>query len=312
MMVAGCMAVSAYAAKFEAISRPSKDITLSFTRPGRIAEMFVSVGDRVSAGEPLAKLDDRVEQVQLAQLKAQAEDTIRIEAAKAKLDQSKVDLDKIESAWSPDAEHRAVTEFELDHARLDVEISRLSLTLAEFEHSQDQRKYTEAGLSVEQMSLHSPIDGTVEVLFVEQGESVDALQKVIHIVDVDPLWIDVPVSIDIALGLSVGDSAQVLFGNQQTDGKMGKIIYIASVGDAASNTLRVRVELANPTGRPAGEQVSVSFLTGFQSVDDSDGDAEQAGQADESDRADVQDEPKRASPDGDHAPGPTEAADNSN
>jgi hypothetical protein len=32
-----------------------------------------------------------------------------------------------------------------------------------------------------------------------------------------------------------------------------------SVADAASDTLRVRVEVANPSLRPAGEHVTVSF-----------------------------------------------------
>ena len=245
--------------RFEAISRPSKDVTLSFTRPGRIAEMHVCVGDRAAAGQLLAQLDDSVEQAQLAQLEAQAADTTRIEAARARLAQSKVDLDKIESAWNTDPERRAVTEFELDHARLEVEIARLTLELSQFEHSQDQRRYEEARLSIGRMALDSPVDGTIEVLFVEAGESVDALQQVIHVVDIDPLWIDIPVSTDVARRLAVGDAAEVLFCEEQTTGHGGQVIHVASVGDAASNTLRVRVELPNPDGRPAGERVFVSF-----------------------------------------------------
>jgi len=247
------------AEEFEAISRPSKDVTLSFTRPGRIAKMLVCAGEKVTADQPLAQLDDSVERAGLARLKAQAEDNIHIEAARAELDQKKVDLAKIESAWDTDPERRAVTEFERDHARLDVEIARLSLELAEFKHRQYQREYEEAALNVKQMALASPLDGTVEVLFVEEGESVDALQKVIHVVDVDPLWIDVPVSMDFARTLAVGDAAEVRFGEEQAGSLAGEVIHVASVGDAASNTLRVRVELPNPTARPAGQRVVVSF-----------------------------------------------------
>jgi len=39
----------------------------------------------------------------------------------------------------------------------------------------------------------------------------------------------------------------------------GTIIFIASVADAASETLRVRVELPNDAESPAGQQVFVSF-----------------------------------------------------
>ena len=160
----------------------------------------------------------------------------------------------------------AVTEFERDQARLEVEIRRLSLVLEEFDHAQDQRRYEEARLSLEKMEVLSPVDGTVEVLFVEEGESVDGLQQVVHIVDVDPLWVDVPLPLALARGLSVGGAAHVSFGQDGTATQDGEIVYVASVGDAASSTLRVRVELANPTGRPAGERVIVSFPDGPAAV----------------------------------------------
>ncbi len=251
---------------FEAATTPSKDVTMSFTLPGRIAEMHVRVGDKVTAGQPLARLDDTVERAQLAQLQAQAEDTTRIKAAEARLAQSEVDLAKIEAAWNTDPDQRAVTEFERDQARLEVEVRRLSLELEQFNHAQDQRRYEEARLSLDKMELLSPVDGTVEVLFVEEGESVDGLQQVVHIVDVDPLWIDAPIPLALARGLSVGGAAQVSFGRDGADTQNGEIIHVASVGDAASSTLRVRVELANPTGRPAGERVVVSFPAGPAAV----------------------------------------------
>ena len=253
---------------FEAATAPSKDVTMSFTRAGRIAEMHVRVGDRVTAGQPLARLDDTVERAQLAKLQAQAEDTTRIKAAEARLAQSEVDLAKIEDAWGTDPETRAVTEFERDQARLEVEIRQLSLELEQFDHAQEQRNYDEARLSIEKMNLISPVDGTVEVLFVEEGESVDALQQVVHIVDVDPLWIDVPIPMELARGLTVGDAATVSFELADDDPQEATIIHVASVGDAASSTLRVRMELANPTGRPAGEQVVVSFSRDGPPADD--------------------------------------------
>lgn len=264
---------------FDASTRPSKDVTMSFTRPGQIAEMHVSVGDKVEAGELLASLDDTVERAQLAQLKAQADDEVRIEAAQAKLDQSNVDLARIEAAWEIDPNRRAVTEFELDQTRLEVVIARLSLELSQFEHAQDQRRYEEASLSLERMKLLSPVDGTVEILFVETGESVDALEQVVHIVNIDPLWIDAAIPLAVARKLSVGDAAAASFGPD--DSQEGTIVYIASVGDAASSTLRVRVELANSVGRPAGERVVVTFAPNAASAD-GDGPADptdrQAGQ----------------------------------
>ena len=51
-----------------AITRPNKDITLSFVRPGQISRILVKEGATVKVGQGLVQLDDAAEQAQLAQL----------------------------------------------------------------------------------------------------------------------------------------------------------------------------------------------------------------------------------------------------
>ncbi|MDY7010624.1 MAG: efflux RND transporter periplasmic adaptor subunit [Planctomycetota bacterium] len=246
-----------------AITRPSGDVTLSFVRPGRVMKILVKEGQTVKVGDVLVQQDNAAEQAQLAQLKAQAEDATRIKAAEAQLDQKKLDLKKVEEATG------ATTEMEIEHAKLDVLIAELSLKLSQFQREQDNRKYNEARLQIERMRLESPISGKVERIFVKAGESVDALEDVIRIVNIAPLWIDVPVPLGQARLLKNGLKAVVEFAAADDAGKTdnttggktayGKIVHIASVADAASNTLMVRVEVPNPTSRPAGEHVRVGF-----------------------------------------------------
>jgi multidrug efflux pump subunit AcrA (membrane-fusion protein) len=75
------------------------------------------------------------------------------------------------------------------------------------------------------------------------------------------LWIDAPVPLVQAMGLQAGKPAQVRFGSSEGPAGVvqGQIIFVAAVADAASGTRRVRVEVQNKTGRPAGEQVQVEF-----------------------------------------------------
>ena len=63
----------------------------------------------------------------------------------------------------------------------------------------------------------------------------------------------------LARTLKLGGPATAEFPN--TDGKRvdGKIVFLAAVADAASETRLVRVEVANPSDRPAGERVRVRF-----------------------------------------------------
>jgi macrolide-specific efflux system membrane fusion protein len=238
----------------EAISRPSEDVTLAFTRPGRVAEVLVKEGDEVKKGQLLVKLDDEAERVRLAELKAKAEDDVRIRAAQAQLDQKTVDYKKLEEAF----EKRAVSRWDVEHARLEVKIAELSLELARFEHGQDKGKYEEAKIELARMRLVSPIDGIVETILIERGESADALEDVVRVVKVDPLWIDVPVAVTLARTLKWGQSASLTFPDAVTPVE-GKVIHIAAVADAASLTLNLRAEVANKEGRPAGEHVVVKL-----------------------------------------------------
>jgi len=244
--------------RIEAITRPSEDVILAFVRPGRVAKVHVKEGDEVKVGQELMRLDDEAEVAKLQQLKAQAEDSTRVRAAEAELDQRRVDLKK--TRWAFD--RGAATELEVEHAKLDVTISELRLQLSQFQQKQDQRAYQEAEIQLSRMRLKSPIDGRVERLLVEPGESADALEKIAQVVKINPLWIDVPVLLGQARRLRKDGKAVAEFESEDVSKPLavgGKIIHIAAVADAASGTLTVRVESPNPTNRPAGEHVFVSF-----------------------------------------------------
>jgi len=239
----------------EAITKPSADVTLAFIRPGRIDEVRVKEGDAVKEGDILLRLDDEAEKIQLDQLKAQADDTIRIRAAEEQGLQKKEDYKKLE--WA--GKQGAATTWEIEHARLEVIIGELSVDLAKFTQAQDKLKYDEAKVQISRMRLISPISGKVEQLFLRRGESAEALAKVVRVVKTDILWADAPVPLVLARKLKLGGAATVEF--PQTDGKPvdGKIIFMAAVADAASETLIVRVEVTNPSERQAGERVRVRF-----------------------------------------------------
>ena len=241
--------------RVRAITNPSSDITLSYVQPGRIAKVHFTEGAWVKVGQVLVQQDDAVEQIQLAQLKAASDDTTQIQASDASLAQKKVDLQKLEKA----AAQNAATELEVEHAKLSVKMAELSLKLARFEHEQAQRKYDEVKMQVEKMRLASPIDGRIEKIHVEAGESINALTDVVRVVQIDPLWIDVPVPLIQAMDLSAGKMAKVLFPNPNRASVEGSIVYIAAVADAASGTLLVRIEVPNKSNRPAGEHVEIIF-----------------------------------------------------
>ena len=158
---------------------------------------------------------------------------------------------------------------ELQHSQLEVTISDLSLRLAKFEHSQNRLKYKQAAVQVSRLLLSAPTSeedkpsDTFKVfkVFIARGESVDRLKEVIRIIKIDPLHIDVPVPETVVetLKLKVKQTAQVIYPKDKGPGVKGTIIYVADEIDAASGTQTVRIEIPNPTGRPAGKKLSVRF-----------------------------------------------------
>ena len=155
------------------------------------------------------------------------------EAAEASLAQKRIDLKRLE--WA--AGRGSATELEVEHAKLDVKVLEIL---------------------IDDMTLKSPITGAIDKVEVEVGEAANGLEAIIRVVKTDPLWIDVPVPLTQGRTFKKGQAANVAFpgaGKKET----GKIIYVSTVADAASSTLRVRIEIANNQKRPAGEHVQVFF-----------------------------------------------------
>ncbi len=238
-----------------AITIPSADVTLSFIQPGNIAKVLIKDGEAVKAGQLLIQLDDAAEQAQLLRVKAESEDRTQIEAAEASLAQKKVDLERLE--WA--GERGSATALEVEHAKLDVKIAELSLKVAQFEHKQNELKYKEAQIRVDNMSLKSPITGTIDKIDVEVGEAVRGLDGVVRVVKTDPLWVDVHVPLAEGRTLKLEQIAKVKFPGSEEKVSEGRVIYISTVADAASSTLRVRIEVPNESNRPAGEHARITF-----------------------------------------------------
>ncbi|MCE5326446.1 MAG: efflux RND transporter periplasmic adaptor subunit [Planctomycetaceae bacterium] len=244
----------------QALTRPRDNVTLSFVVQGRIAEVPVKAGQAVKKGQLLVRLDDAAERLKAAQLRSSAEDLTRVKAAEAQLAQKRVDLDRTEELFKK----QVASKFEYEHARLDVTIGELSLSLAKVEHDQDILKYQEAQAQLDRMSIVSPVDGQVEDVIGQVGQSVDLQAKIMTLVVIDPLWADAPVPVDQAAAIKLGDAAKVDFGAGRV--VESKVIYVAAVADAASQTRTIRVEIPNAQSRGGGDHVTVSFAAAAASA----------------------------------------------
>ena len=250
------MPVLTRAETLQGITAPNADITLSFVVAGRVSDVQVEPGTTVEKDQLLVHLYDEPEKIQCQQLKMLSEDRTKINAAKAELAQKQVDLKKLEQARAKGA----ASVWEVEHLFLNVRIAELSLQSAILEQQQYRQRYDHASSQLVRMRLAAPIAGLVEEVSVEVGESIGTLGPVVRIVQNDPLWIDVPVPMAQALKLTVDQDVWITFPGATAEATPnGRIINISAVADAASETLRIRIEVPNPLKRPAGERVAVAF-----------------------------------------------------
>jgi HlyD family secretion protein len=115
---------------------PAKEVVLGFAGSGTLAELLVSVGDKVQADDVLARLDDTDArqalanaQIQVAQaaMKTDASSTktgisfddISIEQAQINLDQAQKALDELNN-WAPNEDDIALAQANLDAAQAGV------------------------------------------------------------------------------------------------------------------------------------------------------------------------------------------------
>ncbi len=246
------------AAGLDGISKAISDIELSFVQPGKIREIMVKEGDLVHAGAILMQQADEIELVQLKILQARSLNRLPIHLAEVDLKQKQKDLADMKDVQKKGA----ITQWEVDHASLAVDTALLTLKIREFEHNQDVLQLESIVETINRLTLRSPLEGIVEEISIQPGETVQALMPVIRLVRIDFLLIDLPVPIDQAKDLRKGQKAIITFSDQTE--LPGEIIKISSIADAAATTLEVRLQVPNPEERPAGERVRVVFSDASQ------------------------------------------------
>lgn len=245
---------------YPSISTPSKALTLSFLTRGLVSKVLVEETQRVAAGALLVQLDDRVQQYALEAQKLAAEDDTGVLTAERRLELAEFDLANVLETERANA----AAPREVERAKAERALAELNLQAAMLERKTSQLAYERDLAFSEHYRIISNIDAIVARIDVHEGESVDELQPAIHLVTIDPLWMDVAVPIQLGMTLKPGDTARVRWRDlpDQPDAA-GTVLWIAPVADASSNRIIVRLEIANSDALPAGLHALVSFpMTG--------------------------------------------------
>lgn len=237
---------------------PSERSEHTLKIPDIVMEVKVKEGDPVKAGDVLAVLDDREEQIKLEIIKSEAESNAAVNAATATLGQKKVEVERYTQMF---AAGKAASQYELDRAKLEVSLAEADLEKAKLQKKQAQLQAMQQEELIREMRLISKIDGIIEKLHIHPGEVVDPQKPAIAVVNNDPLWVEFKPKSSTALQLQLGQELDVFYGGEKQATK-AKVIFLSPVVDRGSDRRLVRLEMPNPEGRPSGLKVEVGLPSG--------------------------------------------------
>lgn len=241
-----CGALS-WGGEIEGFTEPYRDIDVAAGEMGEIAELSVMEGDRVRAGQMLARLDESVLQASLDIAKAARDARGRVESARAELDIQQEMLRRLRELLT----RQHATQQEIDRAVAQTEVLDARLRAAEEELAVRALEVTRAEVQLQRRRLTSPIDGVVTRVFKDVGEFVSPNDPVVvKVVQLDPLLAVFSVPTASATGLRSGQQVELRIDRAPAT---GEIEFVSPTTEAESGTKRVRVRIANPEERlPSG------------------------------------------------------------
>ena len=212
---------------------PNRDVKISSLVPGRVAELTVAEGDRVAAGQVIAKIDDHSFRDQIAQAEA-GEAT-----AQANVENAKLNL-----ARNEDLVNRGIA------ARKDLEDARTESSVTAAALKQAQAALSTARLQLSRTEIHSPMAGTVVKRFVSGGEQVDgtAAAPIVEVANLGEVELNANVPASDIIRMKQGQTIHLTSASLPGKTFTGEIVGVSFAVDPTSNAGLVRIRIPNGGG----------------------------------------------------------------
>jgi RND family efflux transporter MFP subunit len=242
----------------KADTKPCRDVTMAFTIATEVQEVVALGGQVVKKGDLLVRARDDEQVAVVEGQKLQAENLNRIHNAELQKELADLTYNRMKQASAGGG----ANPMELDQRRIEAASAAVAVAQENTTHDLEVKRLAQAEGLLSRYRLNAPWDGIVEEVRVEAGQGVRESDPVVRVVDIKQLWLEpfTPTQETIRLGLKQGAKAWVLV--SLPDKPMyveGRVLYVSPVADSVSQTRRVRVEIDNPEGWPAGTPAMVRF-----------------------------------------------------
>ncbi len=247
--------VRQYAEMLPGIAHPLQVAEIAAAADGPLWKLFVSEGDAVTPDTVMGLIDNRVALASVHAAQSTADRQAMMESAKAKVSLADQYLSRILQA----ANKKAASGLEVDEAR-----SRLAEAQAALKEGLESQRDAIARLEIEKAKLdtheiRAPFHGTVIKIYPHLGETVSRGAPIVKIADVTRLRADLYVPLSRSESIHVGESIVVKAELPQQPLLNAKVVFVAPLIDAATQTIRVVIEIENQNKQlPAGFAVRLA------------------------------------------------------
>lgn len=205
------------------------ETNMSFQVGGQIVSRLVQLGDRVTAGQTLMKIDPK----DIVQRSNQAD--AQVEAAKSQLNLARTNLSRFKELYAADA---------ISTATLDQYQTAYDAATAAYQNVEAQA--TQAHNALSYTGLVANADGVISAVNAEAGQVVAAGQPVLTLVQTAELEVEINVPENSLTDVKLGQQAEVSFWALKDAKAVGTVREIAPMAESIARTYRVRVSLPQP------------------------------------------------------------------
>jgi HlyD family secretion protein len=221
--------------------RPRLQVDIRPSLGGQLIALPFDVGDRVSSGQILARIDDAPEQAAIAEAQAS------VATQQATLAQARREL-------------RRFVELGQFATRREVEQRRLSVLEGERELNRRQAAVAQASELRDRRVLRAPFAGVILERPVDPGQAVGLESVIYRLADLSNPEVSIEVDEVYASEIRPGMEATVAMAGQKRP-LMAKVLHVEPRVDPATGARAVRLGLAvAATDAPSGMTVTVNLL----------------------------------------------------
>lgn len=220
---------------------PYRHAVLATLQPGRLSQILVSEGQRVAEGELLARLDSKVQAARTEIARLEAESTTKVELTRVQMEHARAELDRITRLSAATAAAGSETR----QAQLAFDTAALAHRQADQEHAQAVENYRLQQELLNQYDLRAPFSGFVTGRLKEAGETVEELEGVVELSQVDVLLVTIDCPLALRGAVGVGDRVRAAPSQGRGGTKIGEVTACMPVADPSSQTFKLKLVVDN-------------------------------------------------------------------